>query len=897
MLVVPLHEITDGGSDTFGPKAAALAKLRRAGLPVPDGFCIPARAYVEHVSGGRFEERLRSACSDWNADQGRSCASPLAEVRRAIVERPLPATLCAAVEQQWRALGASCVAVRSSATVEDLPDRSFAGQYDSFLGVLDAAACLARIKDCWASLWSERAFDYRSRNRIDHHHAAMAVIVQALVPAHAAGVMFTADPANGRRDCAVIEAAFGLGPAVVGGKVTPDRVVVSTRVFRVERRATSRKSLEVVPDGAGGVAERAIEEARAAAPCIDDALACRLGLLGAEIESVLGGPQDIEWAVAEGNPYVLQARPITALPPAPLRSWEERQVWTNANLREAVPDVMTPMTWSGIRLLAGPLLEPVFGRVGLEVDAFQLAGLVAGRVYFNVNTVAAIGATLRLRSRMDAGAVFGDGGQGVRAPAVMRFPDEDLPRLRFRLHRLLLGLPGLIATLVRNPSRVGRRVLARFGERIEEEARASWRELGDVDLARHILAADRIVREEVLPRGKVPLIASAGMACVLGLTALCRRWLGDEDSRIAHRLLVGLGGMEDAEAGLALWRLAARARRDPRIEAAIVEEINFAEVRRRLAGIEDARSFLAAWAEFMATHGHHGPGEFEVANPRWAEQPDNVLRMARSYLGGLGRIDPVAQARRLAEERAHLELGCLRRIRNPVRRALFAALLRRAQEGLRFRETMKSRAIRYFALVRTKVLELGARLVARTILDRTDDIFFLEMEELERVAAGSVDPRPIVARRRCEHERNAALAPPSIVFGRFEPGESAVEIIDEGARVLRGIGVSPGTAEGTARVILHPEEDQVLPGEVLVAPCTDPSWAPCFLSAAGIVIDQGGLLSHGSIVAREYGIPCVVNVGPASRILRTGQRLVVDGDRGTVAIADAGTSSASGDSH
>lgn len=884
MHVVPLQEIAERGVATFGPKAAVLAKLRRAGLPVPDGFCIAANAYVEHVSGGGLAELIRGMCSDAGADRTPRLLSALAEISRAIVERPVSPALRAEIEGRWCVLGARAAAVRSSAIAEDLPGRSFAGQYDSFLGVLEAAACVERVKDCWASLWSERAFDYRCRNRIDHVHAAMAVIVQALVPADAAGVMFTADPVSGRRDCAVIEGSFGLGPAIVAGKVTPDRLVVSTRVFRVERRTTSAKSLEVVPDGRGGVQERVIGGTHGAEPCLDDALACRLALLGAEIESLLGERQDIEWAVAGGTPHVLQARPITALPPAPARSWEDRQIWTNANLREAVPDVMTPMTWSGVRMLAGPLLEPVFARVGLQVDAFQLAGLVAGRVYFNVNTLVAIGTVLHLRSRMDAGAVFGDGGQGVHAPAVMRFPEEDLPHLRFRLHRLLLGLPGLAVRFLRNPSRLGRRVLARFGARIDEEARAPWRTFGDVELARHILAADRVLREEVLPGGRVPLIAAAGMTSVLGLTALCRRWLGDEDSRIAHRLLVGLGGMEDAEAGLALWRLAALARADVRVHAAVVRETTFAGVEQRLAGTQEARPFLAAWSEFMATHGHHGPGEFEIANPRWVDQPDVVLRMVRGYLSGFDRADPILKARQLAEGRACLEVECLREIRNPLRRAFFGAVLRRAQEGLRFRETMKSQAIRYFALVRAKVLELGARLAARGVLAVANDIFFLEMEELERVAAGSVDPRPLVAARRREHDRNAALAPPAIVFGRFESGQSAPEVIDERAGVLRGIGVSPGMAEGNARVIMHPDRDHVLPGEVLVAPCTDPSWAPCFLHAAAIVIDQGGLLSHGSIVAREYGIPCVVNVGPASRILRTGQRLAVDGDRGTVAI-------------
>jgi pyruvate,water dikinase len=243
----------------------------------------------------------------------------------------------------------------------------------------------------------------------------------------------------------------------------------------------------------------------------------------------------------------------------------------------------------------------------------------------------------------------------------------------------------------------------------------------------------------------------------------------------------------------------------------------------------------------------------------------------------------VAQAARLAAERRRLEADCLGRL-GPVRRRIFASVLRRAQTGLRFRETMKSQAVRYFALVRSLSLDLGGRLRRRGVLAREEDIFFLEMGELEGAASGTLDPRPLIDGRRQEHDRNAAYDPPAIVFGRFHPEESAPEVVDGRSGILRGLGVSPGKAAGKARVILDPGKDQVLPGEVLVAPFTDPSWAPCFLNAAAIVIDQGGLLSHGSIVAREYGIPCVVNVGPATKVLRTGQEIEVDGDLGVVRL-------------
>jgi phosphohistidine swiveling domain-containing protein len=883
MIVVSLEKVRDADASAVGPKAFALARMLRAGFPVPRGFCITASAYRGHLAGGGLRERMRSALTALEADRSKVATSVLEEVRRWIIECAIDGATRAEIERAWLGLGVSA-AVRSSATAEDLPGLSFAGQYDSYLGVLDLEDCLARVKDCWASLWSDRAYEYRRANGLDSLEADMAVLVQALVPADVAGVMFTADPTTGRRDCAIIEAGFGLGPAVVCGRVTPDRLVVSKRVFRVERRVTARKTLEVVPATTGGVRERALAEDRAARPCLDDATAGRLALLGAEVEALFGGPQDVEWAVSAGEIQLLQARPITALRPEAQRSWEDRQVWTNANLREAVPDVVTPMTWSGIRSLAGPLLDPVFGLLGIEVDPFQLAGRVAGRVYFNVNTLAAIAKNLRIRSKLDAAAIFGDGGQDARALVTLRIPDGDLPTLRFRMHRLLLALPGLLVGFLRNPLRRGPEILKRFQDRIDEEVGAPWQGESDGDLVRRIVASERIPKEELLLEGRVPLVALSGMVSYILLASLCRRWFDPADPGLAHRLLVGLGGMDDADAGIALWSLAALARQESEVEDAIREESTFAGVERRLSGSAAAGAFLSAWSSFVRTHGHHAVGEFELANPRWAERPEVILGLVRSHLAGMGRVDPVARARRLAEDRRKLETECLRKLWDPFRRRIFASVLGRAQEGLRFRETVKSQTIRYFALVRRMVLELGARWVRRGIVDRAEDVFFLELAELDRVVSGSFDPRPAIAARLAEYDRDRALTPPAIVFGRFDPAESAPEVIDARTGDLRGIAVSPGVATGNARVLLHPDHGHVLPGEVLVAPSTDPSWAPCFLNAAAIVMDQGGLLSHGSIVAREYGIPCVVNVGPATKIIPTGQPIEVDGDRGGVRI-------------
>jgi pyruvate,water dikinase len=469
---------------------------------------------------------------------------------------------------------------------------------------------------------------------------------------------------------------------------------------------------------------------------------------------------------------------------------------------------------------------------------------------------------------------------------LLRIPSEDLPKLHVPWVRRLTRLPDAIWWFLCNPMRHGRKIIARFGANLAAAAQEPWRGLSDADLVRRILRADRIPRKDMLHDGAGLLIAIQGIGCCMVHMELCRRWLGDRSGEMAGRLLSGLGRMEDAEAGIALWRLAGTAHEDAEVEAAVREEPDFAGLLRRVAPTPRGQRFLAAWSDFLKDHGHHGGGEFEVSNPRWSEQPDCVLGLVRSHLAGLGRVDPVAQARRLAEDRHRLKRLALQRLRNPVKRLLFDAVLRRAQEGLRFRETIKSRAIRWIALVREMLLELGERLARRGILEQGPDVFFLQMTELEGAAAWTWDPRPAIADRRAEHRRNLALDPPEVVFGRFDPSACAPPVVDDREGVLRGMAVSPGLARGKARVILRAGEGQVWPGEVLVAPVTDPAWTPHFVNAAAIVMDQGGQLSHGSILAREYGIPCVVNVGPASRLIQTGRMLEVDGTRGVVRILD-----------
>ena len=413
---------------------------------------------------------------------------------------------------------------------------------------------------------------------------------------------------------------------------------------------------------------------------------------------------------------------------------------------------------------------------------------------------------------------------------------------------------------------------------------------------------------EILNDADILYLLARGAALPVFAKA-CRDWLGDPG--LTLKFFAALGGMPVAEAGLSLWRLAALAHADLDTEAAVNSENscrsaglparrvpsgtkdaaaaknNWAEVRARLGGTEHGRKFLTAWEAFMSEHGHHCRGEFELSNARWCEAPDYILGLVRGYLGSLGQSDPLENQRRLAEERERLTAQCRARLNNPVKRWLFSRALRATQDLTVYREQLKNHGIRRIACLRRALLALGQKLQEQGTLSRRDDIFFLEVAELEPVAAGiaSFDWRERIEWRRREYETNLKLNPPRVVNGRFDPNAPGSPAANADAKLLEGIPVSPGLVTGPARVILRTDDhEQVLPGEILIAPFTDPAWSPYFITAAGVVVEQGGILSHGSIVAREYGLPAVTNVTSATRAIRTGDLVQVDGNRGRVSV-------------
>jgi pyruvate,water dikinase len=844
----------------IGPKAASLCTLRGLGMKVPRCFSLTTVAFKEHLDADGLGSRIASLVNKLN-DQPDSTQPILEDIRQLIIQRPLTDRLCEQIAAAYGRLGAAVVAVRSSATAEDLPGHSFAGQYETILGVTSLESCFDAIKKCWASLWTQRAYEYRRRNWIDQPQVEMAVIVQQQIEPQAAGVAFTLDPIKGSHSRIVIESCRGLGEALVSGKVQPDRLVLR------------KKNLELVRQSL------AAEE-----PSLDLKSARRLGRSVRRIERKLGCPQDIEWAIRDGTLWFLQARPITAIPQP--KSWEDRQAWSNANTGEVIPDVVTPVTWSMIQLLFHPLFRSFFRLFGAAGGGDAAAGLVAGRIYFNVNVGLALGRPFGLgpanASKFES--IFGGQQTKLYHLGQVDVADEDLPDLGFRWPRYLLSWPRIAYDLLSHSPRRGDKARARIRARNDKLCALDLEAMATADLVTTLRTS---LWENTLDVDLLYLVTST--PALFLFERACRRWLGEQDFTLGYRLLAAQGGMGDTEAGLDLWRLAELAHADTETEATLQSANSWGAAQERLARTEHGRRFLGAWDRFMTEHGHHCRGELELCNARWSERPDYVLDLVRNYLRSVGSVNPLENRRRLAAERDELAEQCRRRLKNPIKRVLFAWSLRQVRKLAVDRENWKSEVIRQLAALRRVLLILGTRFHKSGILSGVDDIFFLQLPEIESLGQGRVDAdiRRRIAERRAEYERNKAFTPPPVVVGRFDPQRHVLPQIDVAVRELKGIAVSPGIVTGKARVILRTDDHQhVEPGEILVAPFTDPAWTPYFLPAAGVVMDQGGVLSHGAIIAREYGLPAVVNVGPASRLIKTGQTIRVDGDQGTVTILD-----------
>lgn len=884
--VVPLSVLDRRALAIAGGKAANLGEMLRAGLPVPPGFCVTTGAYARVAQSASIGPLLDELAGIPPSDT-RRLAEVGGQIRQRLLGVPVPDDLSSAILESLRTLGPSTpVAVRSSATAEDLPSASFAGQQDTYLNVIEPDAVLEAVRRCWASLWTDRAVAYRATHRVDQHAVRLAVVVQRMIASQVAGVLFTANPLTGRRGQALIDASPGLGEAVVSGAVNPDHFVVDTGTGVVLERQVGDKRLTILPADAGGT--RRVEATGAtSAPCLSDDQLRDLARLGARAESLFGAPQDTEFAIgADGTLWLTQARPITTLFPLPDNAPHDQndlRVYFNMNVFQGVFRPFTPMGVQAFRLL-GSSLAGLFGAApAVPETGPSVLGVAAGRILIDVTTL--VRSPLGRRVCLAALSV----GEARTGP-LLRLALED-PRLspkpvsRWQVMRAFSGFAartGFLTNLVRTLLAPGAalsdidRVRAELERSGNLPSSASARERLD-EAARLIVK----LPPRLFPR-VIPLVVVG-----IGSFRLAWRLLGDlasADERDA--VMRGLPHNPTTEMDLALWDLADRVRADG-TSAHALRTRTPAELARAYRNTELPTVLQRELGTFLAHYGHRAIAEIDLGMPRWADDPAHLLGTLANYL----QLDqsgtaPDAQFRAVAAqaEATADELAQRARRKNPLRGGIVRFLLRRGRILAGMREMPKFLIVLLLSRVRALLLGVGEELILAGRLDSSDDIFFLSLPEA-RMALDGADPRALVRERRADYEEELHRRRlPRLLLSDGTDPEAALPASLTDADTLRGTPASAGQVTGHARVILDPVGAHLEPGEILVAPSTDPGWTPLFLTAGGLVMEMGGAISHGAVVAREYGIPAVVGVPGATERIVDGQEVLVDGTAGVVVL-------------
>jgi len=871
--VLPLAD-SEATLETAGGKGASLARLSNAGLPVPGGFHVTTAAYKQFVAESNLQPRILAALEAVDVAQPSTLEAASRAIQDLFAQAHIPAAIAGAIAQAYVDLPGDhpVVAVRSSATAEDLPDLSFAGQQETFLNIHGLEAVQEAVKRCWASLWTARAIGYRAQHSIDQSAVSLAVVVQMLVHAEAAGILFTANPVTGTRGEALISAAWGLGEAVVGGLVTPDALTVDKATGGVLARETADKQVMTVLLESG-TEEHPVPETMRQTPVLTDQQAAKLAQLGAQIEALYGMPMDIEWALAENQFAIVQARPITALPPEARLPETEAPVPTEW----ALPDPKGQYMRTSVAELLPDPLTPLFatlGRSAINAGTKRLGNELAGsedgwpdETVVTINDYAYY--TTRFTPRQLLGLLTT---MPFTMPRMMRHAET---RWRDEVH------PHYVETIQRWQARP-------LNELPTTDILTGVRQLADASfdiyaLYQSALFPNANLSEMLFTRVYDRLIKREGdppvLTYILGF---------DSTPILAEKCLYDIAGWCRTRPALAAYVANTPAR-----QLAVQLEDDQAPPG---VATEDWLQWQNRFHAHMQQYGHI-IYDLDFARPVPADDPTPLLDTCKMFLSGQCP-NPYARQQAAAERREQATQAILGRLKG-LRLKLFRKLVTWAQKSVPLREEGLADLGLGYPQLRHMLLELGRRLVQAGAIEQPNDVFWLFQAEAEQ-AAGALDKGEsinsmgdAVKERKAVWRAEQRATPPPVLPPKSKWMGLDLNMFvgtqegDQAADTIRGAGTSPGRVTGTARVLHGPEDfDRMQPGDILVAMITTPAWTPLFARAAAVVTDIGGQLSHGSIVAREYGIPAVMGTGVATRRIHSGQIITVDGGAGVVTLVE-----------
>ncbi len=865
LYVLGFEEIYQTQVAVVGGKGARLGELSRIeGIHTPAGFCVPTDAFQRILADAPSIDDQLERLSRLQPDDREAIRALSAEIRQTLEKIAIPDDVAAAITRPLARLGEQAAyAVRSSATAEDLPTASFAGQQDTYLNVIGPAAILQRVRRCWASLFTERAVTYRLRNGVNQRRVHMAVVVQRMVFPQASGILFTADPVTGNRKVASVEASFGLGEALVSGLVNAD--VYKVRDGEVIARTIATKRLAIHAAPMGGTQTQAIDQERQAQPALTDAQVLRLARLGRRIEAHFGCPQDIEWCLDDDGFQIVQSRPITTLFPIPASGDRKRHVYVSVGHGQMMTDAMKPLGISVWQLTAARPMHEAGGR--LFVDVTQ--GLASPASRAGLLEVLGKGDPL-IRDALQTILERGD--------FIQSLPDERPD------DALVGGTPsgGAPAPIETDPAIVTE-LIARNQDSIAALKRDIQAKSG-VALLDFILA-DFQELKRILFDPQSHQVIMAGMEATWWLNERLQAWLGEKNA--ADTLTQSVPHNVTSEMGLALLDVADVIRPHPDVVAFLqrVEDEGFLDELPRLAGGSEARDAIRAWLD---KYGMRCVGEIDITRPRWSECPTRLVPM---ILANIKNFEPGAGTRRFEQglreawEKEQELLERLRALPDGERKAEeVKRMIDRVRTFSGYREYPKYGIVSRYFVYKQALLEEAERLAQTHVLREEEDIFSLTLQEFHDVVRTQQVDDQLIRQRKDAFRSYQARMPPRVLTsdGEVVTGSYRREGFPAGALV--GLPVSAGTVEGRARVILDMAEADLEPGDILVTTHTDPSWTPLFVTIKGLVTEVGGLMTHGAVIAREYGVAAVVGVEHATRLIQDGQRVRVHGTDGYVEI-------------
>ena len=855
--VLDFQEIDRTQSAVVGGKGANLGELSRIeGICVPPGFCVTTDAFRRVLARASSIDESLERLSRLKPDDHEAIRASSAEIRVTIESTAILDDIANAITNALARVGEQApYAVRSSATAEDLPTASFAGQQDTYLNISGRLGVLAAISRCWASLFTERAVTYRMRNGIDHRKVLMAVVVQQMVFPHASGILFTADPVTGNRKVVSIDASFGLGEALVSGLVNPD--VYKVRDGEIVAKTIAAKQLAIVAQPLGGTQPREIAADQQRQPAITDAQVVRLAHLGRQIEAHFGRPQDIEWCLVDDDFLVVQSRPITTLYPIPVVADGDNHVYVSTGHQQMMTDAIKPLGISVWQLTAAAPMHEAGGRI--FVDVARALASPAGR--------ASLFATLGKSDPLIRGALQTIIDRDF-IPLVPGAPDAGPPVAEWS------------APIETDPAIVDELIAA--GRASIERLTAEIRSKSGTDVFDFIVA-DMEQRKRIAIDPRSMQVIMAGMASSWWLNDRLEEWIGEKNA--ADTLAQSVPNNVTSEMGLELLDVADVIRPHPEVVAFLrnARDDDFLDELPTLPGGRESRDAIDAW---LGKYGMRGVGEIDVTRPRWSERPAALVPLILGNVRNFERGEAERRFRQGLEAARTKEEKLLQRVRSlpdgDEKAREVKQMIDRVRTFVGYREYPKYFLVnRYFAYKQGLVKEAD-RLVESNVLRDREDAFFLTFQELREAVRTNVVDYDLIRDRKDAYRVHQSLTPPRVLTSEGEMITGAYRRDNVPPGALVGLPVSAGTVEGRARVVFDPAKANLEPGDILVTPYTDPSWTPLFVAIKGLVTEVGGLMTHGAVIAREYGLPAIVGVEQATRLITDGQRIRVHGTEGYI---------------